>query len=211
MGLTEPTEKRRGMIMKPAGENYGPSKSFMGRGTITETPPTQAVPDAPEIPAGQPGDDRRYKSAKVMSASPLELILIMYEQFFELIPDIKANMERGSAAATEPDSERAQAIVDELISSLDFNIEISRDLGAIYFYVRNRIMEANVKFDPAIWDNIEATMRPLYNGFKDAAGQLETPRGDPMVSASAQIVAGMTYGRKSLKEIVVNTKSGLQA
>jgi len=155
--------------------------------------------------------DRKYVTAKVMSANPLELILIMYEQFFELIPDIKKNMERRLLKSVEPDAERAQAIIDQLINSLDFEVEISKDLGAIYFYVRDRILESNIKLDPAIWDDIEATLRPLYDGFKEASKQLEIPRPDPLKAKDAQIVAGMTYGQRSLREIVVNTRSGLKA
>ena len=118
--------------------------------------------------------DEKYRTAKVISASPLELILLIYEEFFRLIPDIKGNMEKRLPKDVESDTERAQAIVDELINSLDFDVEISKDLGAIYFYVRNQIMEGNIKFDPAIWDNIESIMRPLYEGFKDASKQLAT-------------------------------------
>jgi len=157
-----------------------------------------------------PGSQQGPTTAKVMSASPLELILIMYEQFFELIPDIKKNIENKSAAAMEPDSERAQAIIEELISALDFDVEISKDLGAIYFYVRNQILEANIRFDAAIWDNIESVMRPLYEGFKDALKQLGTDLQPVLPTEVPSIVVGMTYGQNSLKEIVVNTKSGLK-
>jgi flagellar protein FliS len=163
-----------------------------------------------EAVAGKAGDGRKYMAAKVMSASPLELILIMYEQFFELIPDIKSNIAKNSPGEVEPDAERAQAIVDELINALDFDVELSKDLGAVYYYVRDRILESNVKFDPAIWDGIESVMRPLYEGFKSAAKQVETPRDDPLKSKSTQIVAGITYGQNNLKEVVINTRSGLK-
>ena len=211
--------------MRPAGGNYGPPKR-----PIIEMNPNAAIPglinqrpadkedidkediDNLDMLDGQvPGDDKRYTAAKVMSANPLELILIMYEQLFELVPDIKANMEKRSPTDFGPDTERAQAILDQLINSLDFDQEISVDLGAIYFYVRDRIMESNIKMDAAIWGHIEETMRPLYEGFKDANNQLGMPRQDPMKAKDTQIVAGMTYGQRSLKEVVVNTKSGLKA
>ncbi|MDR3121849.1 MAG: flagellar export chaperone FliS [Clostridiales bacterium] len=183
-------------------------------------PDTQGGPVTPES-AGDPGawntqgafitPEKKYQAAKVMSASPLELILVMYEQFFALIPDIKASIGKKSQAAMEPDSERAHAIIEELINALDFDIEMSKDLGAIYFYVRDRILEANIRFDPAIWDHIEATMRPLYEGFSEAAKQLApTAKPGALPSNNPSIVAGMTYGQGKLKEIVVNTKSGLQ-
>ena len=155
--------------------------------------------------------DEKYRTAKVMSANPIELILIMYEQFFELIPDIKANMGKRFQKDVEPDTERAQAIIDQLINALDFDVELSKDLGAIYYYVRDRILIGNIKCDPAIWDHIEATMRPLYEGFKGAAKQLAAPRVDPLKSKSTQIIAGMTYGQRNLREVVVNTRNGLQA
>ena len=151
-------------------------------------------------------------TARIMTASPAELILIMYEQFFELIPDIKRNIHNHSAAAMEPDSERAQAIVEELINALDFDVELSKDIGAIYFYVRNRILEANIVFDAEIWDDIETIMRTLYDGFKEATRLLEPQMkiAEPDSSSGPSIFAGMTYGQSNLKEIVLNTKNGIK-
>jgi len=198
--------------MKPPGGNYKPDRMNINR-IIKRAPGGEADTGGPagQTRGGDAGSRHVATAARVMSASPLELILIMYDQFFELIPDIKRSIERKSAAAMEPDSERAQAIIDELINALDFDVEISKDLGAIYFYVRNRILEANIHFDAAIWDDIESVMRPLYEGFKEAERQHGAELKQPVMSAvNPSIVAGMTYGQNSLKEIVVNTKSGLQ-
>ena len=141
----------------------------------------------------------------------MELILIMFEQFFELVPDIKRNIQRGSAAAMEPDAERAQAIVDELLNALDFDVELSKDIGAIYIYVRNKILEANIAFDAKIWDDIEDIMRSLYDGFKEVSLQFDPQSKQAVpVSAGPSIFAGMTYGQGNLKEYVLNTKSGIK-
>ena len=217
--------------MKPPGGNYKPNRI-----NINKIPASSAERDRADASGVSRGESRGeshgdnggngvgaaagvelhggggYATAKVMSATPLELILIMFEQFFELIPDIKESIRRRSAAAMEPDSERAQAIIDELLNALDLDVEMSLDLGAIYYYVRNKILEANVRFDASIWDHIESLMRPLYEGFKDAERQTDTyGRQSAIPTANPAIVAGITYGQGRLKEIVVNTKSGLRA
>jgi flagellar protein FliS len=188
--------------MKPAGSTYKPNVPNIGGGTGNASGT-----------GGAAQDSRKYISSKVMSASPAELILMMYEQFFELIPDIKQGIRKKSPALTEPHAERAQAIIDELVNALDFSVDISKDLGAIYFYVRNKILEANIKFDEAVWDHIYDTMRPLYEGFAEAARQTKAHGAaqKPADGGQASIVAGMTYGQSNLKEIVINTKSGLKA
>ena len=186
--------------MKPPGGNYAPTRLNVGRGL--------QAPGA--YGCAQAHNTGGFTTAKVMSATPPELILIMFEQFFELIPDIKRNILRGSAAATEPDAERAQAIVEELINSLDFSVEMSKDIGAIYFYVRDRILEANIQFSAGAWDHVESIMRPLYEAFKEAS--LSAAPGErllEMPAENASIVAGVTYGKRSLNEFVVNSKSGL--
>ena len=195
--------------MKPAGSNYRPNP-----GAALRTAAEACGAGSPATPPAS-GEDRQYMAARVMSASPLDLVLIMYEQFFALAKDIKANIAKAAPAAVEPDAERAQAIIDELVNSLDFDVEMSKDLGAIYFYVRDRILEANVKFDASIWEHIEQTMKPLYEGFADAARQAaeaEQESGAATAAAAARpaIVAGMTYGQGTLKEVVVNTKKGLR-
>ena len=192
--------------MKPPGGNYKPDRM-----TIQKIPNRMSGAVADDAEGNDTPGVAEVNTAKVLTASPAELILMMYEQFFELIPDIKRNIQRKSAAATEPDSERAQAIIEEFINSLDFDVELSKDLGAIYFYVRNLILEANIRFDVAIWDEIESVMRPLYEGFKEASRQLEPISADSVISSSnPSIFAGITYGQNSLKEIVVNTKNGLR-
>jgi len=142
----------------------------------------------------------------------------MYEQFFELLPDIRRNIVRNAPAAVEPDAERAQAIVEELIDSLDFSVEMSLDLGAIYFYVRDLMMEANLKFSEELWGQVESVMRPVYEGFVEAARQVADGNGpgsaaDPLgvpADGAPAIVAGVTYGQGRLAEVVVNTKAGLR-
>ena len=206
--------------MKPPGGNYKPNRMNINKipmraGDAAVAADTGAGADNGAGVRASDGSDKYavgdHRTAKVMTASPMELILMMYEQFFELIPDIKQNIQRKSAAAMEPDSERAQAIVEELINALDFDVEMSKDIGAIYFYVRNLILEANLKMDAGAWDRIESVMRPLYEGFKEASAQLEPISQQPsMPSAVPSIVAGMTYGQNRLKEVVINTKSGLK-
>lgn len=194
--------------MKPPGGNYQPNKMNINK---IPTRNTVAATGAATVDE-RAGEGGGYTTARVMTASPLDLILIMYEQFLELIPDIKRNIQKRSAASMEPDSERAQAIVEELINALDLDVGMSRDLGAIYYYVRNKILEANIKLDAAAWDHIETVMRPLYEGFKDAARQMESGEKHSGISSSnPSIVAGIIYGHGRLKEIVVNTKSGIQA
>lgn len=214
--------------MKPPGGTYKPTFINVGKIPKSMSVPVpvsatgdadvsvQAIsPNAAEPPVvgaiNAPPDESRYTTARVMTASPAELILMMFEQFFDLIPDIKRNVARGSQAAVEPDAERAQAIVDELIGSLDFSLDISKDIGAIYIYVRNKILEANIRFDADIWDHVESVMRPLYDGFKQAAAQAGTDAEQPAISSrDPSIIAGYTYGHSSLKEVVVNTKTGLR-
>jgi len=219
--------------MKPAGGNYQPLRRNVGR--VPQHSAQQPAAAGAAQGAGQAATAQRagqggYKTARVLSASPMELILIMYEQFFELLPDIRRNIQRKAPAAVEPDAERAQAIIEELINALDFTYDISKDLGAIYFYVRDRILDANVRFKAELWDEIEALLRPLYEGFKEAARQQDAgaqPTGEldwtaagvagaardlrgKRGAAMPSIIAGITYGQGNLREVVVNTKNGLK-
>jgi len=195
--------------MKPPGGNYKPNRIAVGK-ALGRMAAGKAPGRARAAAESECAKTDGGVTARVMTASPIELILMMYEQLFGLIPEIKRSIGRNSAAAAEPDAERAQAIVEELINSLDFSVGISADLGAIYFYVRNLILEANIKFDAAIWDRVEALMRPLYEGFREAARQAEPAPMPEIGGADPSILAGFTYGQGNLKEIVVNTRSGLR-
>lgn len=102
-----------------------------------------------------------YKKQGVMTASPLELIVMLYDGFLRQV-------RAADAAITEKDLEaantallKAQDIVTELMSCLDFSMPISRQLMQIYDFVHWKLREANMNKDSAGLEDVAAMMGEL--------------------------------------------------
>lgn len=93
-----------------------------------------------------------YKKQSVMTASPVELIVMLYEGLKKNLLLAKRAIAKHDPAGAHSSLMKAQAIVAELINSLDMNIDMSGDLLAIYEFLLNTMGEANIKKDAALLD-----------------------------------------------------------
>lgn len=118
-----------------------------------------------------------YLESRVLSANPMELIRMLYQKALRCVADAREHLAAGDIAARSLSISHAIAIISELDSSLDHASggEISRNLGELYQYIRQRLIEANLRQQDA----------PL----QEAAGLLETlaqawcevrPEADPV-------------------------------
>lgn len=97
-----------------------------------------------------PDPYQQYRSTQVQTATPERLVVMLYDGAL-------ANAEQGIKALEVKDWEKAhhligkaQEMVVELMAALNLDTgEIARNLYKIYEYVRGRLVEANVRKEPA--------------------------------------------------------------
>ena len=63
--------------------------------------------------------------------------------------------------------QRAQAIILELMSTLNLDYEISKQMLPLYEYMNRRLTEANVKNDPAILDEVNGLVAEFRDTWKE--------------------------------------------
>ncbi len=104
----------------------------------------------------------RYREMEIKTATPEMVIVKLYEGALRFIRTAKTHQESGRIAGRATAIAKALAIVNELQHSLNFRDggEIARNLDALYFFVTDRLLEANVR----------GTAQPL----DEAAGVLST-------------------------------------
>ena len=68
---------------------------------------------------------------------------------------------------------KAQAIIQELRYTLDPDIEISASLAQLYDYMYNRLVEANMKNDTAVLEEVEGYVVELRDAWKQAMSQMK--------------------------------------
>ncbi len=89
----------------------------------------------------------RYKEDYVTTASPADLIIMLYEGCIKKIKLAKIHMESGSIEETSASLQNAQDIIMELMQSLDMSFEISKDLMRLYDFILYELMQMNIKKD----------------------------------------------------------------
>lgn len=95
-----------------------------------------------------------YLEQKIMSAKPEELTLMLYDGIIKFINQAKIYNDQGSIEKSSNSNLRAQAIVDELRATLDLDVSISSEFDALYVFMSDKLMEANLAKDNAVLDEV---------------------------------------------------------
>jgi len=90
---------------------------------------------------------RAYLETRILSASPLELVNILYEHAILEVAEARQHLAEGDIAARCRSVLKAIMIIGELQSSLDHDAggEIAANLGRLYQYMRERLTAGNVQ------------------------------------------------------------------
>lgn len=115
----------------------------------------------------------KYLEQRVMSASPEELTLMLYEGAVRFAKRARTFNDMEDIEKTSNALIRTQAIISELQSTLDTSIEISTQLDMMYDYILRRLAEANINKDSEIIDEAMELIEELKDTWKEAMESLK--------------------------------------
>ena len=140
-----------------------------------------------------------YKNVKVESsvngADPLKLIVMLYQGALLAISSAKNQMQRKEIAAKGASIGKAIRIIDEgLKCSLDMNVngELVHNLAALYDYMNQRLVLANLKNDPAILDEVSGLLSELKGAWEAIQPGAQNASTDKTLSTSGAASTGIT-------------------
>ncbi len=111
----------------------------------------------------------RYLVEKVNTASPAELIGMLYDAGIVAMQAGKAAAEAGNIADTHRHLVRAQNVVVELRCSLNIGAgQLAAHLDALYEFLGQRLVDANVKKDGTIVAECIRIFAPLRDAWREA-------------------------------------------
>ena len=125
------------------------------------------------------------------------LVVIIYEIIFTYIKDAEEGLAGGDYEGFKEGLSKAGRGVDELIHSLDFRYEVSKDLYSLYVFVKESMAKAVIKKRTDELADAKEVLMNLYTAFEEAAKQ---DHSTPLMQNTQQVYAGMTYGKKNLTE-----------
>ena len=107
-----------------------------------------------------PGAYAQYNNSKVLTASPAELTLMLYDGAIKFCNIAEMAVEKS-------DIRKVQNIIGYLHSTLDMKYEVSKDFDNIYTYLERRLVEANVKKDKEILEEINTHLHAIRDNWKE--------------------------------------------
>lgn len=87
-----------------------------------------------------------YRSSSVMTASPEQLVVMLYDGAIRFLRQGEVAMGEGAWTHASERLSRAEAIVDELLATLNLDAgEVAERLQAIYVFCKRSLIEARLE------------------------------------------------------------------
>ncbi|MEW4290172.1 flagellar export chaperone FliS [Rossellomorea marisflavi] len=109
-----------------------------------------------------------YQNNSVNTAAPGELTLMLYNGCLKFLHIAKQAMTDKNIEVKNTNIQKVQAIINELMVTLDTNVNISANLLSLYEYINRRLTEANIKNDLSILEEVEGFVTDFRNTWKQA-------------------------------------------
>ncbi|RFU63940.1 flagellar export chaperone FliS [Peribacillus glennii] len=108
-----------------------------------------------------------YQQNSVNTASPGELTLMLYNGCLKFLLQAKKAIETGSIEERNKNIQKVQNIIQELMVTLNMDIAVSKDLMSLYDYLNRRLVEANLKNDISIIEEVEGFVTEFRDTWKE--------------------------------------------
>ncbi|MFG3612514.1 flagellar export chaperone FliS [Rummeliibacillus stabekisii] len=108
-----------------------------------------------------------YKQNSVTTASPGELTLMLYNGCLKFLHQAKKGILEKNIEVKNTNLIKAQNIIKELMSTLNMDLAVSNEMLPLYDYMNRRLMEANIKNDPSIIDEVESLVVEFRDTWKE--------------------------------------------
>lgn len=109
----------------------------------------------------------RYQNSRVMTASPAELTLMLYEGAIKFCNIALMGMENNDIEKTHVNIVKARNIIDEFMATLNHKYPVAKDFQKVYEYIRDLLTEANIKKDPEILNMALDEIRGMRDTWKE--------------------------------------------
>lgn len=114
-----------------------------------------------------------YRTSRVMSSTPVELIVMLHEQLLADLRGAAIAIDAGNLEAKASRIQSANDVVFELLSSLDRTSggEVSDRLAALYGYMISRIGDASRTLDTAPLKEVAEHVESLLSAWSTLAAE----------------------------------------
>ena len=117
-----------------------------------------------------------YGARKVETASPAELVLMLYEGAIKFCNIAIGAIEKKDYEKANTNIQKARRIIVELQTTLDHKYKVAEDFDVIYDYIFKTLVQANIQKDPEILEEALKQLRDLRDAWKEIMRTAKMPR-----------------------------------
>ena len=109
----------------------------------------------------------QYNQNKILTASPAELTLMLYDGAIKFCNIAIMGIEQNDVSKAHNNIMKVQKIIEEFQLTLNFKYEIANDFNNVYNYLMKRLREANMTKDKAILEEIDEHLHTMRDTWKE--------------------------------------------
>ncbi len=113
-----------------------------------------------------------YKSQHIQTASREQVLLMLYEGAIRFLRIARTACEEGNIEKFHNNTVKAQRILIEFMTTLDVEVggEVAKNLFKLYEYLHYRLVQANLKKDVTMVDEVVGHLEELKQTWEEAIG-----------------------------------------
>ena len=108
-----------------------------------------------------------YANNRIMTASPAELTLMLYEGAIKFCNIAIVAVEQKNIQKAHENIIKVERIIEEFRATLNHKYPVAEDFENVYKYIYDRLIEANIKKDKEILEEVLKHLRTMRDTWKE--------------------------------------------
>lgn len=108
----------------------------------------------------------QYNNSKILTASPAELTLMLYEGAIKFCNIAIIAVEQKDIEKANNNIIKTERIIDYFRQTLDMKYAVAQDFERVYTYLSQRLLQANMKKDREILEEVNQHLRDMRDTWK---------------------------------------------
>lgn len=108
-----------------------------------------------------------YQKNKILTASPAELTLILYEGAIKFCNIASRAIDEGDIQKANENIIKAERIIDEFRATLNHKYPVAKDFEVVYDYIYYFLVEANIHKDKEALEKALEELRSMRDTWKE--------------------------------------------
>ena len=110
---------------------------------------------------------QNYQNNKIMTATPAQLTLMLYDGAIKFCNIAIMGIEEGDIMKAHNNIRKVERIIEEFRATLNFKYEVANDFEKVYKYLDERLREANIHKDKEILEEVLGHLRTMRETWEE--------------------------------------------